>query len=91
MPLNVLQNLNNKVEQSEQLKRNGRKPESSKSIRSLFERAGKACCQVLPFLFAGLLLSGCAMRDYHLDPWTTVMNQLVTKPLITKDKEETNE
>ena len=91
MPLNVLQNLNNKVEQSEQLKRNGRKPESSKSIRSLFERAGRTCCQVLPFLFAGLLLSGCAMRDYQLDPWTTVMNQLVTKPLITKDKEETNE
>ena len=91
MPLNVLQNLNNKVEQSEQLKRNGRKPESSKSIRSLFERAGRTCCQVLPFLFAGLLLSGCAMKDYQLDPWTTVMNQLVTKPLITKDKEETNE
>ena len=86
MPLNVLQNLNNKVEQSEQLKRNGRKPESSKSIRSLFERAGKACCQVLPFLFAGLLLSGCAMKDYQLDPWTTVMNQLVTKPIITAKK-----
>ena len=91
MPLNVLQNLNNKVEQSEQLKRNGRKPESSKSIRSLFERAGRTCCQVLPFLFAGLLLSGCAMKDYQLDPWTTVMNQLVTKPLITKDKEKSNE
>ena len=91
MPLNVLQNLNNKVEQSEQLKRNGRKPESSKAIRSLFERAGKACCQVLPFLFAGLLLSGCTMKDYQLDPWTTVKNQLVTKPLITKDKEKSNE
>ena len=91
MPLNVLQNLNNKVEQSEQLKRNGRKPESSKSIRSLFERAGKACCQVLPFLFAGLLLTNCTLKDYNLDPFTTVMNQLVTKPIITKDKEKTNE
>ena len=80
-----MQNLNNSI-QSEQLKRNGRKPESSKSIRSLFERAGKACCQVLPFLFAGLLLSGCAMKDYQLDPWTTVMNQLVTKPIITAKK-----
>ena len=90
MWLNDLQKINNNI-QSEQLKRNGRKPESSKSIRSLFERAGKTCCQVLPFLFAGLLLSGCAMKDYQLDPWTTVMNQLVTKPLITKDKEETNE
>ena len=85
-----MQNLNNSI-QSEQLKRNGRKPESSKSIRSLFERAGKACCQVLPFLFAGLLLTNCTIKDYNLDPFTTVMNQLVTKPLITKDKEKTNE
>ena len=85
-----MQNLNNSI-QSEQLKRNGRKPESSKSIRSLFERAGKACCQVLPFLFAGLLLTNCTIKDYNLDPFTTVMNQLVTKPLITKDKEKSNE
>ena len=90
MWLNDLQKINNNI-QSEQLKRNGRKPESSKSIRSLFERAGRTCCQVLPFLFAGLLLSGCAMKDYQLDPLTTVMNQLVTKPIITKDKEKTNE
>ena len=91
MWLNDLQKINNKVEQSEQLKRNGRIPESSKSIRSLFERAGRTCCQVLPFLFAGLLLTNCTIKDYNLDPFTTVMNQLVTKPLITKDKEETNE
>ena len=90
MWLNDLQKINNNI-QSEQLKRNGRKPESSKSIRSLFERAGRTCCQVLPFLFAGLLLTNCTLKDYTLDPFTTVMNQLVTKPIITKDKEKTNE
>jgi len=88
MSLNDLQNLNNKVEQSEQLKRNGRKPESSKSIRSLFERAGKTCCQVLPFLFAGLLLSNCTMKDYNFNPYSTIVNQVI-KTQYTK--EETNE
>ena len=88
MWLDNVQNLNNKVEQSEQLKRNGRKPESSKSIRSLFERAGKTCCQVLPFLFAGLLLSNCTMKDYNLNPFTTIMNQVI-KTQYTKEK--TNE
>ena len=88
MPLNVLQNLNNKVEQSEQLKRNGRKPESSKSIRSLFERAGRTCCQVLPFLFAGLLLSNCTMKDYNFNPYSTIVNQVI-KTQYTKEK--TNE
>ena len=85
MPLNDLQNLNNKVEQSEQLKRNGRKPESSKSIRSLYIRAGRTCFKVLPLLFAGLLLTGCATKDYNLNPWTTVMNQLI-KTQYTKEK-----
>ena len=84
MLLNDWQNLNNYI-QSEQLKRNGRKPESSRSIRSLFERAGRTCCQVLPFLFAGLLLTGCAMKDYNLNPYTTVMNQLI-KTQYTKEK-----
>jgi len=88
MSLNDLQNLNNKVEQSEQLKRNGRKPESSKSIRSLFERAGRTCCQVLPFLFAGLLLSNCTMKDYNFNPYSTIVNQVI-KTQFTK--EETNE
>ena len=88
MWLNDLQKINNKVEQSEQLKRNGRIPESSKSIRSLFERAGRTCCQVLPFLFAGLLLSNCTMKDYNLNPFTTVMNQVI-KTQYTKEK--TNE
>jgi len=88
MSLNDLQNLNNKVEQSEQLKRNGRKPESSKSIRSLFERAGRTCCQVLPFLFAGLLLSNCTMKDYNFNPYSTIVNQVI-KTQYTKEK--TNE
>tara|TARA_Y100000287_G_scaffold41570_1_gene32147 strand:- start:740 stop:886 length:147 start_codon:yes stop_codon:yes gene_type:complete len=38
---------------------------------------------VLPTL---MLLTGCAMKDYNLDPFTTVMNQLVTKPIITAKK-----
>tara|TARA_R100000329_G_scaffold44234_1_gene41350 strand:+ start:139 stop:255 length:117 start_codon:yes stop_codon:yes gene_type:complete len=24
-----------------------------------------------------ILLSGCAAKDYNLNPWTTVMNQLI--------------
>ena len=88
MWLNDLQKINNKVEQSEQLKRNGRIPESSKSIRSLFERAGRTCCQVLPFLFAGLLLSNCTMKDYNFNPYSTIVNQVI-KTQYTKEK--TNE
>ena len=82
-----MQNLNNSI-QSEQLKRNGRKPELSKSIRSLYIRAGRTCFKVLPLLFAGLLLSNCAMKDYNLNPFTTVMNQVI-KTQYTKEK--TNE
>ena len=26
------------------------------------------------------------MKDYNFDPFTTVMNQLVTKPIITANK-----
>ena len=76
------------IEQSEQLKNNGRIPESNKSIRLLFKSLiGRVfCLKILPILCAGLLLSGCAMKDYQLDPWTTVMNQLVTKPIITAKK-----
>ena len=81
-----MQNLNNSI-QSEQLKRNGRKPELSKSIRSLYIRAGRTCFKVLPLLFAGLLLSNC-VKDYNLNPWTTVMNQVI-KTQYTKEK--TNE
>jgi hypothetical protein len=83
-----MQKINNYI-QSEQLKRNGRKPESSKSIRSLYIRAGRTCyLKVLPLLFAGLLLSNCAIKDYNLNPFTTVMNQVI-KTQYTKEK--TNE
>ena len=82
-----MQNLNNYI-QSEQLKRNGRTPELSKSIRSLYIRAGRTCLKVLPLLFAGLLLTGCVAKDYNLNPWTTVMNQVI-KTQYTKEK--TNE
>ena len=84
-----MQKINNYI-QSEQLKRNGRKPESSKSIRSLYIRAGRTCyLKVLPLLFAGLLLSNCA-KDYNLNPWTTVMNQVI-KTQFNSEKEKTNE
>ena len=49
----------NNIVQSEQLKRNGRIPESSKSIRSLSKGAGFTCLRILPLLTAGFLLSGC--------------------------------
>ena len=98
MPLNDLQNLNNKVEQSEQLKRNGRKPESSKSIRSLYIRAGRTCyLKVLPLLFAGLLLSGCVGETlFTIGPVQYKQSDLITTPYkiynITKPKKEkTNE
>jgi len=54
----------------------------------LFERAGRTCCQVLPFLFAGLLLSNCTMKDYNFNPYTTIVNQVI-KTQYTKEK--TNE
>ena len=28
-------------------------------------------------LFILILLSGCAGKDYNLNPWTTLMNQLI--------------
>ena len=98
MPLNVLQNLNNKVEQSEQLKRNGRKPESSKSIRSLYIRAGRTCyLKVLPLLTAGFLLSGCLGETiFTAGPLQFKQSDIVTTPAkiykLQKEKEEkTNE
>ena len=54
--LEEMQNLNNSI-QSEQLKRNGRKPELSKSIRSLY-RAGLTCLRIPALLITGFLLSG---------------------------------
>ena len=68
-----MQKINNKWVQSEQLNNNGRIPESNKSIRSLYNtmRAGLI---VLPTL---MLLTGCATKDFNLNPWTTVMNQVI--------------
>jgi len=68
-----VQKINNKWVQSEQLNNNGRIPESNKSIRSLYNtmRAGLI---VLPTL---MLLTGCATKDFNLNPWTTVMNQVI--------------
>ena len=92
MPLNDLQNLNNKVEQSEQLKRNGRKPESSKSIRSLY-RAGISCLRIPALLTAGFLLSGCIGETlFTIGPVQYKQSDLITTPLkIAKVKEKTNE
>ena len=84
-----MQEINNIV-QSEQLKHNGRIPESNRSIRLLYKinTAGHFCLKVLPIICVGLLLSNCAMKDNNLDPWTTALNQLVTKPIITAKKKQ---
>ena len=84
-----MQKINNiDIEQSEQLNNNDRMSESNKSIRLLFKSLiGRVfCLKILPILCSGLLLSNCAMKDMSIDPWTTVMNQLVTKPIITAKK-----
>ena len=60
-----MQKLNNRdIIQSEQLKHNGRIPESNKSIRLLYNLIGQvfSCLKhkkVLPIATTGLLLSGC--------------------------------
>jgi len=68
-----VQKINNKWVQSEQLNNNGRIPESNKSIRSLYNTM-RAGLLVLPTL---MLLTGCATKDFNLNPWTTVMNQVI--------------
>ena len=68
-----MQKINNKWVQSEQLNNNGRIPESNKSIRSLYNTM-RAGLLVLPTL---MLLTGCATKDFNLNPWTTVMNQVI--------------
>ena len=90
-----MQNLNNSI-QSEQLKRNGRKPESSKSIRSLY-RAGLTCLRIPALLITGFLLSGCIGETlFTIGPVQYKQSDLITTPYkiynITKPKEEkTNE
>ena len=97
MWLNDLQKINNNI-QSEQLNRNGRKPESSKSIRSLYIRAGRTCyLKVLPLLTAGFLLSGCLGETiFTAGPLQFKQSDIVTTPAkiykLQKEKEEkTNE
>ena len=90
-----MQNLNNSI-QSEQLKRNGRKPESSKSIRSLYIRAGRTCyLKVLPLLTAGFLLSGCLGETiFTAGPLQFKQSDIVTTPAKIyklKKEEKTNE
>jgi len=83
-----MQKINNYI-QSEQLKRNGRKPESSKSIRSLY-RAGFSCLRVLPFITIGLLLSGCFGPTLtNLGPIQIKQSDLLTTPIkLAKIKKE---
>ena len=91
-----MQNLNNSI-QSEQLKRNGRIPESSRSIRSLSKGAGFTCLRILPLLTAGFLLSGWIGETlFTVGPVQYKQSDLITTPYkiynITKPKKEkTNE
>ena len=85
----------NNIVQSEQLKRNGRIPESSKSIRFLSKGAGFTCLRILPLLTAGFLLSGCIGETlFTAGPLQFKQSDLVTTPakiLIKQKKEKTNE
>ena len=96
MWLNDLQKINNNI-QSEQLKRNGRIPESSRSIRSLSKGAGFTCLRILPLITAGFLLSGCIGETiFTAGPLQFKQSDIVTTPAkiykLQKEKEEkTNE
>ena len=85
----------NNIVQSEQLKRNGRIPESSKSIRSLSKGAGFTCLRILPLITAGLLLSGCIGETiFTAGPLQFKQSDLVTTPAKIyklKKEEKTNE
>ena len=84
----------NNIVQSEELKRNGRIPESSKSIRSLSKGAGFTCLRILPLLTAGFLLSGCIGETlFTAGPLQFKQSDLVTTPakIIKLKKEKTNE
>ena len=89
------QKINNKV-QSEQLKHNGRIPEFSRSIRSLY-RAGLTCLRIPALLITGFLLSGCIGETlFTVGPVQYKQSDLITTPYkiynITKPKKEkTNE
>ena len=90
-----MQNLNNKV-QSEQLKNNGRIPESNRSIRLFYNtRAGLSCLKLLPALIvAGISLSGCyGPTIANLGPVKVTQSDLITTPtqlIIKHNKGENN-
>ena len=92
--LDKLQKINNIV-QSEQLKRNGRIPESSRSIRSLSKGAGFTCLRILPLITAGFLLSGCIGETlFTAGPYQFKQSDLITTPAKIyklKKEEKTNE
>jgi hypothetical protein len=83
-----VQKINNIV-QSEQLKHNGRIPESNRSIRLLyiFNMAGHFCLKVLPILCVGLLLTACANKDLSFNPYTTVLNKVIKTQYINNKGE----
>ena len=84
----------NNIEQSEQLKRDGRIPELSKSIRSLSKGAGFTCLRILPLITAGLLLSGCIGETlFTAGPLQFKQSDLITTPakIIKLKEEKTNE
>ena len=68
-----MQKINNIWVQSEQLNNNGRIPESNKSIRSLYNTM-RAGLLVLPTL---ILLTGCGVKDYSFNPYTTLLIQVI--------------
>lgn len=87
-----MQEINNIV-QSEQLKHNGRIPESNRSIRSLYNsnRAGYFCLKVLPMTMVGLLLSGCFGPTLTtLGPLQIKQSDLITTPLKLAKYKENN-
>ena len=92
--LDKLQKINNIV-QSAQLKRNGRIPESSRSIRSLSKGAGFTCLRILPLITAGFLLSGCIGETlFTAGPYQFKQSDLITTPAKIyklKKEEKTNE
>ena len=84
-----MQNLNNYI-QSEQLKRNGRKPESSKSIRSLYKGRYLLMHPALNYLQSFYQIA--VMRDYNFELLQIKQSDLLTTPLKNSiAKEKTNE
>ena len=93
--LDLNQKLNNNSRERE-LNRNGRIPESSRSIRSFYKnRAGLSCLKLLPALIvAGISLSGCyGPTIANLGPVKVTQSDLITTPtqlIIKHNKGENN-